>query len=193
MNEYDGDYEFWLKNKQSITEQRIHPNYWFNRASDLRASAHVLWLSMESKDLQQRMGYGGGFSLAVACNPVYHMLCGLALELILKAVIVQHKGKVIEGHDLNNLAGQAGITVNTKRKEILKFYTDSIVWAGRYPVPRNCTDDKLKNHWKLVSDVLTDPVKGFGVLKVRRDNGATDWDNFQSIYRYFMDFFEFEC
>lgn len=75
-----------------ITNDRMHPNHWFNRASDLRASAHVLWLSMESKEIQQKMGYGGGFSLGVACYPVYQMLCGLALELILKAVIVQKGG-----------------------------------------------------------------------------------------------------
>lgn len=146
---------------------------------------------MESKDLQQRMGYGGGFSLEVACSPVYHMLCGLALELILKAVIVQQSGKVPEVHDLNHLVSLAGISVNTGRKELLKFYTAAIVWTGRYPVPARCDDDKLKKYWELASNVLTEPAKGFGALKVRRRNGASDWDNFQAIYGEFMEKFDF--
>lgn len=191
MSEFEDDYHYWMRKRQTVTEQRLHPNHWFNRASDLRASAHVLWLSMESKDLQQRMGYGGGFSLEVACSPVYHMLCGLALELILKAVIVQQSGKVPEVHDLNHLVSLAGISVNTRRKELLKFYTAAIVWTGRYPVPARCDDDKLKKYWELASNVLTEPAKGFGALKVRRRNAASDWDNFQAIYGEFMEKFDF--
>ncbi|WP_410705770.1 HEPN domain-containing protein [Citrobacter freundii] len=191
MSEYEDDYDHWIRKRQTITEQRLHPNHWFNRASDLRASAHVLWLSMQSKDLQQRMGYGGGFSLEVACNPVYHMLCGLALELILKAVIVQRTGKVSEIHDLNHLASLAAIKVNTKRKELLKFYTAAILWTGRYPVPVKCDDEKLKDYWQLASNVLTDRVKGFGSLEVRKGNGAADWENFQVIYTEFMENFDF--
>lgn len=191
MSEYEDDYEYWMRNRQTITEQRLHPNHWFNRASDLRASAHVLWLSMKSKDLQQSMGYGGGFSLEVACNPVYHMLCGLALELILKAVVVQKSGTAPDSHDLNHLISLADIPVNQRRKELLKFYTAAILWTGRYPVPVKCDDDKLKKYWELASNVLTDPVKGFGALKARRGNGAADWDNFQALYREIMEKFDF--
>ncbi|MCH4196499.1 MAG: HEPN domain-containing protein [Serratia liquefaciens] len=191
MSEFEDDYHYWMRKRQTVTDQRLHPNHWFSRASDLRASAHVLWLSMESKDLQQRMGYGGGFSLEVACSPVYHMLCGLALELILKAVIVQQSGKVPEVHDLNHLVSLAGISVNTRRKELLKFYTAAIVWTGRYPVPARCDDDKLKKYWELASNVLTEPAKGFGALKARRRNGASDWDDFQAIYGEFMEKFDF--
>ncbi|GKL83056.1 hypothetical protein NUKP62_44630 [Klebsiella variicola] len=191
MSEYEDDYDVWMKNRKTITEQRLYPNHWFNRASDLRASAHVLWLSMESKDIQQRMGYGGGFSLEVACNPVYHMLCGLALELILKAVIVQRSEKVPEVHDLNLLAKLAEVSVNTKRKELLKFYTAAIVWTGRYPVPAKCDDDKLLDYWALASSVLTDRVKGFGNLNVRKGNGAANWDKFQLLFNEISEKFEF--
>lgn len=192
MSEYGADYDSWMKNGQSLTEQHLHPNYWFNRASDLRASAHVLWLSMDSKDLQQRMGYGGGFSLEVACGPVYFMLCGLALELILKAIIVQKTGKAPENHDLNNLAGLAGIKINGKRKELLKFYTAAIVWTGRYPVPVKCDDEKLKDYWALSSSVLTDRVKGYENLNVRKENGVAEWEKFQALFNEIMEKFNFE-
>ncbi|AJB72406.1 hypothetical protein [Enterobacter hormaechei] len=191
MSEYDDDYDFWIKNRKTITEQRLHPNHWFNRASDLRASAHVLWISMESKDIQQKMGYGGGFSLEVACNPVYHMLCGLALELIMKAVVVQRSKKVPGIHDLNHLANLAEISVNPKRKELLKFYTAAIVWIGRYPVPVKCDDEKLKDYWSLATSVLTDRVKGHGNLNIRKRNGAADWDKFQALFNEIADEFDF--
>ncbi|ORM60126.1 hypothetical protein HA45_22180 [Pantoea rodasii] len=91
MSEDYFDYDAWERSRPTLTEQKSHPNHWFNRASDLRASAHVLWLVIESKQVQKDIGYGGSFSLGIACYPVYQMLCGLALELIMKAVITQKK------------------------------------------------------------------------------------------------------
>ncbi|WP_437889795.1 HEPN domain-containing protein [Phytobacter sp. V91] len=175
----------------SITDDRMHPNHWFNRASDLRASAHVLWLTMESKDIQKAMGYGGGFSLGVACYPVYHMLCGLSLELILKAVIVQKGLTSPNTHNLNQLASEAGAKAEGGRKELLKFYTSAILWTGRYPVPVNCDDKKLLDYWELVKNVLSDPVESTGILDMRRNNDADSWVNFNAMFKEYMELFEF--
>ncbi|MDM3452601.1 MULTISPECIES: hypothetical protein [Enterobacteriaceae] len=177
--------------KDRITNDRKHPNHWFNRASDLKASAHVLWLTMQSDSLQKEMGYGGGFSLKVACHPVYEMLCGLALELILKAVIVQKNKLVPNSHNLNHLASMADIKINKTTADLLKFYTEVIIWSGRYPVPRDCDDEKLTDYWKLVSNTLTERVGKVGTLQIRRSNGASNWDNFNEIYNLFMKDFKF--
>ncbi|HCL6751420.1 TPA: hypothetical protein ACNUZQ_002987 [Citrobacter braakii] len=178
--------------KDRITNDRKHPNHWFNQASNLRASAHVLWLTMQSNSLQKEMGYDGGFSLKVACYPVYEMLCGLALELILKAVIVQKNKPVPNSHNLNHLASIADIKISKKIVGLLNFYTEVIVWSGRYPIPRNCDDEKLTNYWELVSNTLTEPVENVGTLQIRRGNGASDWDNFNEIFTLVMNDFKFD-
>lgn len=193
MSEYDFDYEEWAKNRPTLTEEKSHPNHWFNRASDLRASAHVLWLVMESKKIQGDLGYGGGFSLPVACYPVYHILCGLSLELITKAVISQKKIPVKRTHDLNMLASDVGIAVDHKTKELLKYYKHYIEWSGRYPVPTSGKDEDLTGFWDLANAVTMRPSTKFknSKLKVYERNGATDWDNFDALWCLISEHFKF--
>ncbi|MGY0115385.1 hypothetical protein ACWYXD_10805 [Enterobacter roggenkampii] len=184
MNEYDFDYDEWKRNQPTLTEEKNHPNHWFNRASDIRASAHVLWLVMESKKIQQDLGYGGGFSLGVACHPVYIMLCGLALELIMKAVIAQKNIKVKKTHDLNLLAKDLGMPLDAKQKVLFRYYKDYIEWSGRYPVPLSGKDEDLKAFWALSNAVTMTPSTKFkgSELKFFESNGATDWINFNKLW-----------
>ena len=74
-----------------LVKERNHPNHWYNRASDLHASAGALWLIMRTREegAADELGLGRGFSMCVACWPVYLMLSGLSLEVIMKAALVQ--------------------------------------------------------------------------------------------------------
>ncbi|TGP39541.1 hypothetical protein EN871_32200 [bacterium M00.F.Ca.ET.228.01.1.1] len=77
-----------------------HPNHWYNRAADLHASAGAVWDAMtnDPRDTSKRLGFTEGHSMQVACQPVYLMLCGLSLEVVMKAVLVQ-RGEMSSKHE----------------------------------------------------------------------------------------------
>ncbi|HHI2542264.1 TPA: hypothetical protein ACP41P_002207, partial [Klebsiella quasipneumoniae] len=58
-------------------------------------------------------------------------------------------------------------------------------------VPAKCNDDKLLDYWALASGVLTDRVKGFGNLNVRKGNRAANWDKLQVLFNEVSEKFEF--
>lgn len=179
----------------TLVEDRSHRNHWLNRANDLHASAGAIWLSMRSdnpKAVTDKLGLGDGFSMSTACFPVYHMLCGLALEVIMKAVLVSRGEQAPEIHDLNDLANLIGMKRNVNEKRILRFYQESVVWAGRYPIPRKANDQMLRQYWDLANKVLTKP-KPMGketVLTFYVASGATSWDNFTTLYGSYSSFFD---
>jgi hypothetical protein len=177
----------WLAARPTLTEERSHPNHWFNRGADLHASAGAMWYAMENdarQQIAQELGFSSGYSIGVACYPVYHMMCGLALEVIMKAVLVQRGLPFPKTHSLERLVQAIGLTKTKDELEVLKFYEQSVLWAGRYPVPLNCTDDKLKEYWSLAGDVLTSPVKlsKSSSLQMRTRNGSTKWENFSPVW-----------
>lgn len=193
--EYSDYYEYRKQqaNKPSLVDERNHPNHWFNRAADLHASARVLWLAMNGalNDKVSGAGQSQGFSYAVACNPVYYMLCGLSLELVIKALLVQNgiAPDKIKTHKFDRLLQLLNHSVDKKTRKLLHFYEAMAVWDGRYPTPVDATDQSLKDHWKLINDVLTSPVKVINGLEFRQSNGVGDWDNFNSLWRSFADQF----
>ncbi|CAJ2784190.1 MULTISPECIES: HEPN domain-containing protein [Burkholderia] len=177
----------WLTARPTLTEERNHPNHWFNRGADLHASAGALWYAMGNgvrQGIAERLGFSRDFSMSVACYPVYHMLCGLALEVIMKAVLVQRGQAFPKTHSLTRLAQSLGLTKTEDELALLRFFEQSILWAGRYPTPLNCSDDKLKSYWSLAGDVLTSPVKlsENSRVKMRTHNGATKWEKFSPMW-----------
>ncbi len=184
------DYE-----RPTLVEDRSHRNHWLNRANDLHASAGAIWLSMRSdnpKEVTDKLGLGDGFSMSTACFPVYHMLCGLALEVVMKAVLVSRGEQAPEIHDLNDLANLIGMKRNVNEKRILRFYQESVVWAGRYPIPRKANDQMLRQYWDLANKVLTKP-KPMGketVLTFYVASGATSWDRFTGLYSSYNSLFD---
>ncbi len=185
------------RERPSLTDELNHPNHWFNRSSDLRASAGALWFVMDDKveAVADRLGLEKGFSMGIACRPVYHMLCGLAIELILKAVIVQNGLKVPQSHDLNYLASQLSLILNPHEKNLLIFYKASIEWSGRYPTPAKCDDDSILKYWKLATEVLTKPMvpdtNKSGTPKFRTASDATSWTNFNTLWARVASEFKF--
>lgn len=169
-----------------LVEQHSHPNYWFNRASDLRATAGAAWFSMsvDPETVRKTLGLAPGFSMHVACRPVYHLLCGLALEVLLKGVLALRGEQPPTTHDLCQLADRVGVALSADERELLRYYSTTISWAGRYPLPRNPTEEKLRGHWDNAVDVLTraTPISPGSFLKVARPSGADHWDAFHELY-----------
>jgi hypothetical protein len=132
------------------------------------------------------LGFPNGFSLGVACRPVYHMLCGLALEVGAKSVAASRGATIPTSHDLNSLVGLIGLTITVRERALLKYYSASVVWAGRYPTPRDCTDQDLLDFYNKAGDALTEPVKEIKGIKLRRGNEATNWEVFDDFWQRVM-------
>jgi hypothetical protein len=177
------------KDGNPLTQDRSHPNNWYNRAADLHASAGAVWFAMKNDtnmEIGESLGFDSSFSLSVACRPVYHMLCGLALEVGAKSVLASRGATIPINHDLNSLVGLIGLTISVRERALLKYYSASVVWAGRYPTPRDCTDQDLRDFYSKAGDALTEPVKGIKGLKLRRGSGATNWEVFDDFWQRVM-------
>ena len=163
---------------------RDMPIYYFNKASDLRAAAGAVWIAMQDVEPDPRLGMGKGFSMAVACPRVYRMLCGLAIELCIKAIIVARGDQPKITHQLPDLARQAGMSFDGGTNKILGVLSDAIVWTGRYPVPTG-GDRKGRAAWEAAGaaelQALTTPVQD-GKMQIRGPNGALDWVAFSVLW-----------
>lgn len=181
--------------QRNISAKQNHPNHWFNRAADLHASAGGLWWVMHQQneaDVSRDLGFPPGHSMSVACRPVFHMLCGLSLEVIMKAVLVQRDVAFNKSHRLNTLVSLLGLSKSKQELALLKFYEESILWAGRYPIPLKASDEKLREFWSLASNVLTSEInlgKEYK-LSVRQRNNADSWEKFDHCWRQYAALFK---
>lgn len=131
------------------------PLWWYNKSSDLHASAGALWLSMDdskSTYYVEKLQLGSDFKMSVAVFPVFIMLCGMSLELIYKAISVA-KGEQVETHHiLYDLAVKAGISIDEKGKDYLQDLTEYVIWEGKYPVPKDKQKESFFRQTKRVID-----------------------------------------
>jgi hypothetical protein len=192
----DFDADAWFRNRPTLTEDRSHPNHWRNRSADLKASAGAIWYAMKNdKAVADALGYSYGHSMSVACKPVYHLTCGLALELIMKAVLVQRQTpiKKLQTHHLGKLHQLLGLDQDESRRKLLLFYQHALVWSGRYPVPMNADDESLKQYYQLEQEILTvsAPLSPGSFIKLLRSSGATDWEPFCELYDSYRALFQY--
>ena len=164
------------------TRRKKAPLWWLNKANDLHASAGAVWLAMteQYKGLFVReLGLGDGFDMSVACGPVFLMLYGMALELLFKAVAVASGNEPEFSHDLMELAQGAGVDITEYESNQLALLTQSIIWAGRYPVPKKT--DTLATHYTHVWEFLFDPVRD-GQVRAKRPNRALEWTSLEPLF-----------
>jgi hypothetical protein len=161
------------------------PLWWHDKASDLYASAGVLWVCMKDEDrihITKKIGFSDGFDLRAACPSVCYMLWGLSFELLFKSIIVVRKFKTIPPthHRLVDLAAQAKITLENKEEGILKVLSAYILWAGKYPIPK--TVEEYEKHEELFDKVLYDKDK-YESYTITRYNGLLEWDVLDAIWK----------
>ena len=117
------------------------PNYWLMKAKSLHASAAAVWHCTQVRDSEEvAREVGGDPNFGCGAWQVYRMLCGMALELAFKTILVVRQEKVDATHDLVRLAEKADVTYSDKQKKLLALLTECVVWEGKYPVPRNHQD-----------------------------------------------------
>lgn len=157
---------------------------WYNKASDLRGAAGLVWAGMEDEQTSntaQELGLGAGFSFQVACWPVYLMLCGLAIELLLKTIIVADGREPADHHKLVDLWRDSKLSITRQQRGLLEILTQSIYWAGRYPIPRKEAD--FGRLAELSDKHLWDATPmGTSGLHVRRRNANLEWPSFNELW-----------
>jgi hypothetical protein len=134
------------------------PFFWFVQARDLLSAAHVL---LEQHEVAKERYWGPmpGKSGRVKLTPdqqeasrflglpqIAQMLFGLALEVLLKGLLIARKPELVQGdqltpaltgnHSLGALLDLAAITLTGEERELADRLSESIRWAGRYPVPK---------------------------------------------------------
>jgi hypothetical protein len=167
---------------ESFDRRKTLAVYWHNKACDLRGSAGVLWESMHAPDASARaekLGLGQGFSFAVACWPVYQMLCGMALELLLKAILVARGSEPKAVHSLAALNEAAALPFSSKQHGLLRILSEAVIWDGRYPVPKD--KKHFKEYAELRYEHLFDQVSS-GKLKILRPNDKLGWQSFNELW-----------
>ena len=160
------------------------PMYWYNKATDLRGAAGLVWTGMEEAEpsaISTKLGLGSGFAFRVACWPVYLMLCGLALELLLKTIIVAQGRKPNPHHKLADLWHEAGLSATRAQRGLLHILTESVYWAGRYPAPLEEADfDRFAGlQYEYLWDLAPTAT---GKLRVRRRNANLTWTSFNKLW-----------
>ncbi len=74
------------------------------------------------------------------------MLIGFSIENALKGLLVEQfdnnmgnklHEELKKTHNLLTLANKVGIELTENEKLILSYFTESIIWSGRYPIPVN--------------------------------------------------------
>jgi hypothetical protein len=96
--------------------------YYWNNAEKLRDSANLVW------DRQ------------VLGNEIALMLAGLSIELLLKGIILALQDVFPHCHRLDCLIATAGISVSDRDHQTSRLLTEYIVWAARYPTPKDAED-----------------------------------------------------
>ncbi len=158
--------------------------YWYNKSSDLRGSAGILWISMEEKistESVELLDFNKDFNVGVATPPVYRMLCGMSLELLYKAIVVAKGNKPnTRSHSLHKLAEDAGLNITQEDKGLLDILSESIIWDGRYPVPKQ--QEHMTKLETLTRDHLFE-TESIGNLQLLKPNNALKWESFNKLWK----------
>lgn len=133
------------------------PFFWFVQAMDLLSSAHAL---LEQHEAAKERYFGpikgsGRIELTpeqqeasrfLRLPQVAQMLFGLAVEVLLKGILISRNPELVQGdkldpqltgnHSLERLFELAAIDLSASEKELVDRLSESIRWAGRYPVPK---------------------------------------------------------
>ncbi len=168
----------------TFAEQQSISTYWYNNASDLRASAAAVHNAIhhDSDFPKEDYGLSTGFNMDVACPLVYRMLWGMALEALFKAVILESGNEIRNSHNLNQLARDAGLTFTDEQQQLLQILSEAVIWHGRYPVPKNEQhwDDLADLTWKTLFDPK--PLSPGSTLQVYSPNDKLSWDSLQELW-----------
>ena len=132
----------------------LKPAIWVLEARRLRRSADIIFNAYYSdlKKIESGESPLDQFNLEL-CGCAT-LLYALALENAIKAVIIQNNPNFIEngklkkwpsdGHDLILLSKSASLSIDKCDEDLLRRFSSFIRWAGRYPIPKDSNQMRLK-------------------------------------------------
>jgi hypothetical protein len=112
----------------TFEEQKTISTYWMNKSNDLKRAASAVFESGQD-------------------DSVFRMLCGMSLEAMFKAVVLELGNAPPTSHNLNQLARDAGLTYSKDDQKLLQILTEAVIWDGRYPVPLK------EQHWDELNEI----------------------------------------
>ncbi len=153
-----------LNNWQAFVGNAM-PDSWLNYAQELEEAAEALWAD-SGNSMRIETGTQLDGSLVAIKKPSAHLrsyilLAGLALENVLKGLIIAGDAKLIssgrldktlKSHKLLNLAKRVNLRFSKNEKHVLQVCQDAIPYWGRYPVP-------LEYHGLQPEDAATDKFR----------------------------------
>lgn len=117
---------------------------WLSSASSLERAAGVLWQEVE-KDFEALRKNEEPESYS-SISGQFMLIAGLAIENYLKAICIKQSGAYSDSgkfqfghHNFVDLANESGIEFNSTDSEFIERLEYFVVFAGRYPAPKNST------------------------------------------------------
>ena len=144
---------------------------WYALAKSFYSAADVL------QEFQERIPHD---SRPFALN------AGFSIELILKSILAK-KGIPIpdgpDGHNLLSLCTRAKVNLSENQRATLELLTETIVWSGRYPGPKN--DGRWDDYQDRILEKHIIQNQTQNVTSVRANPDTfPDWDNCSKIWNH---------
>ncbi len=153
---YTSAQQFW---NRSVAQTAADPSQWFYTAKRLKRAADLIWdaVTMDLQKLLSRAMFTEPWpetdlTPPISISPVYMLLAGLALENLVKGIIIGQKPERVRtdqldswggsGHKLRKLCEHARIQLEQDEDELVQRLQVFVLWGGRYPVPLDFSD-----HW----------------------------------------------
>ncbi|CEG10625.1 hypothetical protein BN961_04065 [Afipia felis] len=106
----------------------------------------------------------------------------LSIELILKSILARKTIAIpTTGHDLVHLSDLSGVALSDNQKLTLELLTETIVWSGRYPAPKN--EQRWDNYQDkiLESHIIRRTVGNVSSVMASPET-FPDWKNYLKIW-----------
>ena len=153
--------EYDFNNREKI------PQYWYNKSSDLYASAGVLWLTVNTDfglQVKRELKFGDGFEFSIACWPTYKMLLGLAFEALIKAKLLDNKINVKYTHSLTSLTELLKIKLSKIENDTLILLSHYTIWNGKYPLTKKIKD--FEEYYKIQNELNNSDIFDWDTIKI---------------------------
>jgi len=153
------------------------------------SAAAALWFAASDEEAARKIvtsaELGKGFNLSIATHKIFYTLCGMALELAYKAIIIENGKESPQSHDLLLLAELAGFNLSHEDKTLLNIWSQLIIWDGKYPIPKK--EKSMDAYSDLIDTALWNPIEG---TPFKRMNNRIQWSGFRVFWdrvskRYF--------
>lgn len=147
----------------NFKHRKENSSFWYQKSVSLYASASLIWEGMGStreREFIKRLDLKSEFSVELGCLDNYLMMFGLSYEVMLKAICIEKSIAFENSHKIHELVKDAKIILSEDESHLLKLLSESVIWEGRYPIPKN--HKFMMEHWAAKRSALWKEDEIFG-------------------------------